>query len=96
MDYSQNAAHRSLRLRGVAWRPRDCAGEVVSDFGTGAAAGLPLFSTSPGRMRRTDTTFQPVSIPSRRNLTRMSRNRLGGSPSEARRSVAVAVTSARS
>ena len=50
---------------------------------------------SPGRMRRIEMTFQPESITSRRNRTSERLRRLGGSPEDARRSVAVAVTEIR-
>ena len=58
-----------------------------------AAPGL---DSSPGKTRRIDTTFQPLSIPSSRNRTSVNFSRVGGSPEDARRSVAVAFTSARS
>src|SRR5262249_47012298 len=72
------------------------AGEVeleVADDDGEFRAGL---DSSPGRTRRTETTFQPESIPSSRKRTRVSLSLEGGSPEEARRSVAVALTSARS
>ena len=74
-------------------------GETGTGFETGdsgASARWAFGSTSPGKMRCAVTTFQPVSIPSSRNRTSSRRTRVGESPSDARRSVAIAFTRARS
>ena len=51
------------------------------------------FPSSPGKIRRTETSFESKSIASSQNRTRVRLSRVGGSPEPARRSVAVAFTS---
>src|SRR5207244_7848656 len=93
------------RVHGGGRSPRDFGGnspglgalEDEDGCGSTPREGFSVSSGSwPGRMRRAEVTFQPVSMPSRRKRTRERRRLVGGSPREASWSVTRAFTSARS
>ncbi len=74
-------------------RRRDVDGD---DGEPGDAGSEDDSSSAPGTRRLAEMIRQPVSMPSRRKRTRLRRNGVGGSPSEASWSVTWASTSARS
>ena len=91
MKLSTALVTTSIRWKGIAQQRRGGISPFVEDD-LGVVLGVAF--SSPGWMRRAETTFQPVSIPSRRNRTSFSRSRSAGRPARQGDRLPLAITSA--